>query len=142
MIRFPALSLVVGFFLFSVAISSSGVAGVFNPQTFTLKNGMQVVVVENHRVPVVSHMMWYKVGSADEAPGKSGIAHFFEHLMFKGTKKFPGNTFSTRVARNGGRENAFTSHDYTAYYQSIAVDRLPMVMEMEADRMRGLVLSD
>jgi len=142
MIRFPALSLVVGFFLFSVAISSSGVAGVFNPQTFTLKNGMQVVVVENHRVPVVSHMMWYKVGSADEAPGKSGVAHFFEHLMFKGTKKFPGNIFSTRVARNGGRENAFTSHDYTAYYQSIAVDRLPMVMEMEADRMRGLVLSD
>jgi zinc protease len=142
MIRFSAPSFIAGFLLYALVASAPASAGVFNPQTFTLKNGMQVVVVENHRAPVVSHMMWYKVGSADEAPGKSGIAHFFEHLMFKGTKKFPGNTFSTRVARNGGRENAFTSHDYTAYYQSIAVDRLPMVMEMEADRMRGLVLSD
>ncbi|MGY8991512.1 MAG: M16 family metallopeptidase, partial [Rhodospirillales bacterium] len=123
MIRFSAPSFIAGFLLYALVASAPASAGVFNPQTFTLKNGMQVVVVENHRAPVVSHMMWYKVGSADEAPGKSGIAHFFEHLMFKGTKKFPGNTFSTRVARNGGRENAFTSHDYTAYYQSIAVDR-------------------
>ncbi len=122
--------------------AAPGSAGVFNPQTFTLKNGMQVVVIPNHRAPVVSHMIWYKVGSADEPPGKSGMAHFLEHLMFKGTKKFSGNTFSKRVARNGGRENAFTSHDYTAYFQSIAVDRLPMVMEMEADRIRGLILRD
>ncbi|MEL0106876.1 MAG: pitrilysin family protein [Rhodospirillaceae bacterium] len=140
MTRFRISFLLVLFL--AAGFSATSFAGVFNPQTFTLKNGMQVVVVPNHRAPVVSHMIWYKVGSADEWPGKSGVAHFFEHLMFKGTKKFPGATFSQQVARNGGRENAFTSYDYTAYFQSIAVDRLPMVMEMEADRMRGLTLSD
>ena len=114
-------------------------AGVFDPETFTLKNGMAVVVIPNHRVPVVTHMVWYKVGSADEPPGKSGIAHFLEHLMFKGTRKLASGEFSRILARNGGRENAFTSHDYTGYYQSIAVDRLEMVMEMEADRMTNLV---
>ena len=114
-------------------------AGVFNPETFTLKNGMVVVVIPNHRVPVVTHMVWYKVGSADEPPGKSGIAHFLEHLMFKGTRKLASGEFSRILARNGGRENAFTSNDYTGYYQSIAVDRLEMVMEMEADRMTNLV---
>lgn len=140
--RFSSFAFIALAIISFAAWSTNGVAGVFNPQTFTLKNGMQVVVVPNHRAPVVSHMIWYKVGSADETPGKSGIAHFFEHLMFKGTKKFPGSTFSMQVARNGGRENAFTSYDYTAYFQSIAVDRLPMVMEMEADRMKGLTLSD
>ena len=114
-------------------------AGVFNPETFTLKNGMVVVVIPNHRVPVVTHMVWYKVGSADEPPGKSGTAHLLEHLMFKGTRKLASGEFSRILARNGGRENAFTSHDYTGYYQSIAVDRLEMVMEMEADRMTNLV---
>ena len=114
-------------------------AGVFDPETFTLKNGMAVVVIPNHRVPVVTHMVWYKVGSADEPPGKSGIAHFLEHLMFKGTRKLASEEFSRILAHNGGRENAFTSHDYTGYYQSIAVDRLEMVMEMEADRMTNLV---
>ena len=114
-------------------------AGVFDPETFTLKNGMAVVVIPNHRVPVVTHMVWYKVGSADEPPGKSGTAHFLEHLMFKGTRKLASGEFSRILARNGGRENAFTSHDYTGYYQSIAVDRLEMVMEMEADRMTNLV---
>ena len=114
-------------------------AGVFNPETFTLKNGMRVVVIPNHRVPVVTHMVWYKVGSADEPPGKSGTAHFLEHLMFKGTRKLASGEFSRILARNGGRENAFTSHDYTGYFQSVAVDRLEMVMEMEADRMTNLV---
>ncbi|MCH7957358.1 MAG: insulinase family protein [Proteobacteria bacterium] len=114
-------------------------AGVFDPETFTLKNGMVVVVIPNHRVPVVTHMVWYKVGSADEPPGKSGTAHLLEHLMFKGTRKLASGEFSRILARNGGRENAFTSHDYTGYYQSIAVDRLEMVMEMEADRMTNLV---
>jgi len=117
-------------------------AGVFNPETFTLKNGMQVVVVENHRVPVVTHMVWYRVGAADEGPGESGIAHFLEHLMFKGTKIRKPGEFSAIVARNGGRENAFTSSDYTAYFQTIAVDRLELVMEMEADRMTNLVITD
>ncbi|MEE8394286.1 MAG: pitrilysin family protein, partial [Rhodospirillales bacterium] len=114
--------------------------GVFNPQTFELANGMQVVVVPNHRVPVVTHMVWYKAGSADDPPGKSGIAHLLEHLMFKGTNKLKPGEFSEILARNGGQENAFTSRDYTAYYQSVAVDRLELVMEMEADRMTNLVL--
>ena len=118
----------------------AGPAGVFNPETFTLDNGMRVVVVSNHRVPVVSHMVWYMVGAADEPPGKSGIAHFLEHLMFKGTKTRKAGEFSRMVARNGGRENAFTSSDYTGYFQTVAKDRLEMVMELEADRMTNLVL--
>ena len=131
---------------FAVLLVLSGLseawAGVFNPTTFTLKNGMQVVIVENHRVPVVTHMVWYRVGSADEGPGETGIAHFLEHLMFKGTKKRKPGEFSQIVARNGGQENAFTSTDYTAYFQTIAADRLEMVMEMEADRMTNLVITD
>lgn len=131
---------------FAVLLVLSGLpearAGIFNPTTFTLKNGMQVVIVENHRVPVVTHMVWYRVGSADEGPGETGIAHFLEHLMFKGTKKRKPGEFSQIVARNGGQENAFTSTDYTAYFQTIAADRLEMVMEMEADRMTNLVITD
>lgn len=127
--------------IFAALTSSAASAGVFNPETFMLKNGMQVVVVPNHRVPVVTHMVWYRVGSADEAMNESGIAHFLEHLMFKGTKKRKNGEFSEIVARNGGRENAFTSTDYTAYHQTIAVDRLEMVMEMEADRMTNLVIT-
>ncbi len=115
-------------------------AGIFNPETFTLANGMQVVVVSNRRAPVVTHMVWYKAGAADEPAGKSGVAHLLEHLMFKGTKRFPAGEFSRILARHGGRENAFTSPDYTGYYQTVAVDRLEMVMEMEADRMTNLVL--
>ncbi len=117
-------------------------AGVFNPETFTLGNGMQVVVVPNHRVPVVTHMVWYKVGAADEPAGKSGIAHFFEHLMFKGTEKWGPGEFSKQVARNGGRDNAFTGQDFTAYHQTVAVDRLELVMAMEADRMTNLTLTE
>lgn len=110
--------------------------------SFTLGNGLQVVVIPDHRAPVVTHMIWYKVGSADEAPGKSGIAHFLEHLMFKGTKNHPEGAFSKRVAEIGGNENAFTSNDYTAYYQQVAKDYLGEVMAFEADRMQNLVLTD
>jgi zinc protease len=116
--------------------------GVFFPETFTLANGLQVVVITNRRAPVVLHMMWYKVGAADEPPGKSGIAHFLEHLMFKGTKTLGPGMFSKIVANNGGQENAFTSSDYTGYYQSVARDRLETVMKIEADRMTNLQLSD
>ena len=116
--------------------------GVFNPKTFTLKNGMKVVVIEHNRAPVVTHMVWYKVGGADEPPGKSGIAHFLEHLMFKGTKSLGPGKFSQIVANNGGRENAFTSQDYTGYFQNVAKDRLETVMRIEADRMTNLVLTD
>ncbi|MHC8510095.1 MAG: M16 family metallopeptidase [Rhodospirillales bacterium] len=116
-------------------------AAVFEPEIFTLSNGLQVVVVNNPRAPVVRHMIWYKTGAADEAPGESGVAHFLEHLMFKGTERFPDGVFSETVARNGGRENAFTSRDYTAYHQTVARDRLELVMEMEADRMTNLTLT-
>ncbi|MEQ9144062.1 MAG: pitrilysin family protein [Parvibaculaceae bacterium] len=112
------------------------------PATFELSNGMQVVVLPDRRAPVVTHMVWYRVGAADEPEGMSGIAHFLEHLMFKGTKNLEPGELSRVVARNGGQDNAFTSSDYTAYYQRVAIDRLPIVMEMEADRMANLVLSD
>lgn len=137
-LRWPVL--VLGLMLTIPWPEGQAQAGIFNPETFTLSNGMQVVLVPNHRVPVVTHMVWYKVGAADEPPGKSGIAHFFEHLMFKGTKTLKPGEFSATVARNGGRENAFTSYDYTGYYQTIAVDRLETVMRMEADRMTNLIL--
>jgi zinc protease len=114
----------------------------FDAKTFTLANGLQVVVVENHRVPVVSQMVWYKVGAADEPAGKSGIAHLFEHLMFKGTNTLQPKEFSRTVARHGGQDNAFTSSDYTAYYENIAVENLELVMGLEADRMRNLVLDE
>jgi zinc protease len=110
--------------------------------SFSLDNGMEVVVVEDHRAPVVVHTVWYKVGAADEAPGKSGIAHFLEHLMFKGTDTLDNGELSATVTRNGGSDNAFTSWDYTAYYQRVAADRLPLMMEMEADRMRGLQMTE
>lgn len=109
---------------------------------FTLDNGLEVVVIPDRRAPVVTHMIWYKVGAADEPEGMSGIAHFLEHLMFKGTKAYPGNTFSRRIAAIGGQENAFTSQDYTAYFQRVAREHLGEMMEMEADRMQNLVLSD
>ena len=109
---------------------------------FALPNGLEVVVIPDHRTPVVTHMIWYKVGSADETPGKSGLAHFLEHLMFKGTAKNPAGRFSQVVATIGGQENAFTSADYTGYFQRVPRDQLPRMMEFEADRMTGLVLKD
>jgi len=107
-----------------------------------LKNGMKVVVVEDHRAPVVTHMVWYRVGAADEPRGVSGIAHFLEHLMFKSTDKIPNGEFSKIVSRLGGQDNAFTGQDVTAYFQRIAKDRLPTVMAMEADRMVNLRLQE
>jgi zinc protease len=109
---------------------------------FTLKNGLQVVVIPDHRAPVVTHMIWYKVGAADETPGKSGLAHFLEHLMFKGTAKNPGDTFSQDVAEIGGQENAFTGSDYTGFYQRVPREHLKEMMAFEADRITGLVLTD
>ncbi|MDE2376221.1 pitrilysin family protein [Bradyrhizobium sp.] len=112
------------------------------PTSFTLGNGLQVVVIPDHRTPVVTEMIWYKVGSADETPGKSGLAHFLEHLMFKGTAKHPAGEFSQTVLRVGGNENAFTSVDYTGYFQRVPREQLATMMEFEADRMTGLVLKD
>ena len=110
----------------------------FNAQSYTLANGLQVIVIPNHRAPVVTHMMWYKVGAADEPHGQSGIAHFLEHLMFKGSQDMPPGEFSKTIRSLGGQDNAFTSQDYTAYYQSVAAEHLSTVMHMEAGRMRGL----
>ena len=108
--------------------------------TFKLDNGMDVVVIEDHRAPVVVHMVWYKIGSADEQPGHSGIAHFLEHLMFKGTDEVGPGEFSAIVEAQGGNDNAFTNYDYTGYYQRVAADRLELMMTLESDRMRDLRL--
>jgi zinc protease len=138
----PKLTLAIAAFT-GAALAGSAQAGI-GPQitNFTLANGLEVVVIPDHRAPVVTHMVWYKVGSADETPGKSGLAHFLEHLMFKGTAKNPAGRFSQVVATIGGQENAFTSADYTGYYQRVPRDELKRMMEFEADRMTGLVLTD
>jgi len=109
---------------------------------FTLDNGMEVVVVEDHRAPVVQHMVWYRAGSADEPAGSSGIAHFLEHLLFKATENLESGEFSRTVSANGGQDNAFTSYDYTAYFQRVAADRLGLMMQMEADRMKNIRLTE
>ena len=109
---------------------------------FNLPNGMQVVVIPDHRAPVVTQMIWYKVGGMDDPPGHSGLAHFFEHMMFRGTKANPGDAFSRLLAKNGGEDNAFTTQDYTAFYEQIAKSRLGLAMSLEADRMAHLDLSD
>jgi zinc protease len=113
-----------------------------NTETFKLDNDLTVVVIPDHRAPVVTHMIWYKVGAADEPMGKSGIAHFLEHLMFKGTPNYPDGEFSNIVSDIGGQENAFTSWDYTAYFQRVSKEHLGLLMELEADRMTNLILSD
>lgn len=109
---------------------------------FTLDNGLEAVVIEDHRAPVVVQMLWYRIGSADEVAGKSGLAHYLEHLMFKGTEKLAPGELSRTVTANGGRDNAFTSYDFTTYFQRIAADRLDLVMEMEADRMANLRIGE
>jgi zinc protease len=110
--------------------------------SFTLDNGMDVVVIEDHRAPVVVHMVWYRAGSSDEPPGTSGVAHYLEHLLFKGTDTLEPGEFSATVAKNGGSDNAFTSYDYTAYFQRVAADRLGLMMQMESDRMVNLRLTE
>lgn len=109
-----------------------------NIETFKLENGMEVAVIPDARATSITHMVWYRVGSADEVAGKGGIAHFLEHLLFKGTEKFPGNAIDTTVKRVGGNHNAFTSYDYTAYFQKVTRDHLPLMMAIEADRMMNV----
>jgi zinc protease len=126
---------------FSVSATAQ-VASQARAHEFKLDNGMQVVVIPDRRAPVVTHMVWYRVGGADEPMGVSGIAHFLEHLMFKATDKIASGEFSKTVARNGGQDNAFTTQDTTAYFQRMAKDRLPLIMKMEADRMINLQLAE
>ena len=127
-----------------LAASVAATRGATKPEVtdFKLKNGLEVVVIPDHRAPVVTHMIWYKVGAADETAGKSGLAHFLEHLMFKGTAQNPGDRFSQAVAAIGGQENAFTSSDYTGFFQRVPRQYLKEMMAFEADRITGLVLTD
>ncbi|SDQ78739.1 zinc protease [Pseudovibrio sp. Tun.PSC04-5.I4] len=152
---FKALALSLLLFTSPTAVFSADNAGKASIEDFsniriggknisqsTLDNGLQVIVIPDRRAPIVTHMIWYKVGAADEQPGKSGLAHFLEHLMFKGTSTAPEGIFSKKVAEVGGQENAFTSQDYTAYYQQVAKEHLKMVMGFEADRMSNLILTE
>lgn len=126
----------------ALALGAVAAAAEEQVSSFTLDNGLQLVVIEDHRAPAVMQMIWYRAGSADEQPGTSGIAHFLEHLMFKGTETVGPKQFSQIVEALGGSDNAFTSYDYTAYYQRVSAENLDRVMQMEADRMRNLVLSE
>ncbi len=130
-------------YLFCIALLLGGVQTAAQAEVFErmLTNGLKVVVKEDHRAPVVVQQIWYKAGSMDERSGATGIAHLLEHLMFKGTKKVPMGEFSKRIAAAGGRENAFTSYDYTAYFQQLHKSKLPLAMELEADRMHNLNLT-
>lgn len=114
--------------------------GIFHPQTFTLQNGLQVLVISNPRAPVVTQMLYYKVGSMDDPIGKSGLAHFLEHLMFKGTPQVPAGEFMEAITKIGGEQNAVTTFDYTYYYQKVSADHLELIIKLEADRMANLVL--
>ena len=134
--------ILAGLLLFATVAVTPAAAQRFNAESFTLGNGLQVIVLPNHRVPAVTQMVWYKTGAADDPRGKSGIAHFLEHLMFKGTRANPGAAFSALIAQNGGRDNAFTTEDYTVFHETVAKDRLDLAMRLEADRMTGLVLDD
>lgn len=132
-----------------VALTGLGLSGILAPAqaddqvtAFELDNGMEVVVIEDHRAPVVVHMVWYRAGSADEPIGQSGVAHFLEHLLFKATDTLESGEFSATVAKNGGSDNAFTSYDYTAYFQRVAADRLELMMRMESDRMVNIRLTE
>ncbi len=125
----------------SVAFADDA-ADAWAPETFTLDNGMDVVVLPDHRAPVVTHMVWYKVGAVDEDPGKSGIAHLFEHVMFKETDDLADGEFDSIISRLGGQKNAFTSWDYTAYYERVAKQHLGKMMELEAERMTDLIIDE
>jgi len=130
------LIVLVALFVTSGAHAQEQAQGkVYNAETFTLQNGMQVVVIPNHRAPVVTHMIWYRVGAADEPRGLTGMAHYLEHLLFKGTATVKAGDFSKRIRALGGNDNAFTAQDYTAFFESFAVEHLETVMKMEADRM-------
>ncbi len=138
MFRLPTVAAIFAFLTTPFAAMSADNEAV---TYFTLENGMEVVVVEDHRAPAVQQMVWYRAGSADEPKGASGVAHFLEHLLFKATDKLEAGEFSATVAANGGRDNAFTSYDYTAYFQRVAADRLELMMQMESNRMKNIRLT-
>lgn len=141
MILRTALTLTMGA-LMSMSAWAQGTTPEVEVVDFTLENGLEVVVIPDRRAPIVTHMVWYKIGSADEAPGKSGIAHFLEHLMFKGTERHPEGEMDRVIAEIGGYTNAFTTKDVTVYHQTVPPEFLPQMMDFEADRMRGLLLTE
>ena len=134
--------ILIGLFMLQTVTAANAVDKIYNAKSITLPNAMEVIVVENHRTPAVTHMLWYKVGGADEVTGESGLAHYLEHLMFKGTELIPSGQFSKKVKSWGGNDNAFTSWDFTAYYQTIPKDKLEAVMLMESDRIKNLNFDD
>ena len=117
-------------------------AGRLTVQDFTLANGLMVLLAEEHKAPVITVQIWYKVGSRNEVMGRAGLSHMLEHMMFKGTPKYGKGEFSKIIEKNGGNDNAFTSQDYTAYFENLAADKLDLALEMEADRMKGLLLDE
>jgi zinc protease len=135
------MRVLICFTLLSLACLVRPAAAELRVETFTLRNGMEVVVIPNHRVPAVSHAVWYRVGAADDPAGSSGAAHFLEHMMFRGTRGIAPGQYSKIIEEYGGRQNAFTSSDYTAYFQNIAKEHLPLVMKLEAERMQGASIS-
>ena len=132
------LALTVSLLIFA----SMAVAGGPQPQEYTLANGMKVLILEEPKAPVITVQIWYKVGSRNEVMGRAGLSHMLEHMMFKGTKKYGKGEFSKIIKKNGGNDNAFTSQDYTAYFENLAADKLKLALELEADRLQGLLLDD
>ena len=137
-----AAALLVAAFSLGPPVAAPALAADFTVETAMLENGMQVVVVPDHRAPLITQLVYYKVGSADEVLGKSGVAHFLEHMMFQGTNGVPAEEFRNTIALHGGEENAFTSPDITGYWQTVAVQGLEMVMRLESDRMQNLLITD
>ena len=136
-LRFRSVFPVLAAFLCFSPISS---VQAVEPKEFTLSNEMKVILVEVPKAPVATVQVWYKVGSRNEVMGRAGLSHMLEHMMFKGTAKYPKGTFSRLIRKNGGMDNAFTSQDFTAYFENLAADRVTLALELEADRMQGLIL--
>ena len=130
------------FAVLSLCLPLETQAETFKTEEFFLDNGLQVVVIENHKAPIIKQMLFYKAGAVDEAPGKGGIAHLLEHLMFRGTAKVRGQRLNRVLEENGAESNAFTSQDVTAYHQFLDISRLELAMFLEADRMQGLEISE
>lgn len=123
-----------------LALALASPAAATDTREFILSNGMKVLLVEVPKAPVATVQVWYKVGSRNEVMGRAGLSHMLEHMMFKGTTKYPKGTFSRLIRKNGGMDNAFTSQDFTAYFENLASDRVELALELEADRMQGLLL--
>jgi zinc protease len=133
--RFWWLALLTAFWCFSIQPATAA-----DPHEYILSNGMKVLLVEVPKAPVATVQVWYKVGSRNEVMGRAGLSHMLEHMMFKGTAKYPKGSFSRLIRKSGGMDNAFTSQDFTAYFENLAADRVQLALEMEADRMQGLIL--